>query len=225
MRLLLCEDERELSNALVKILQHFNYSVDPVYDGQEALDYLETEIYDAVILDIMMPKVDGLTVLQKTRESGNQVPILILTAKSHVDDKVTGLDLGGNDYLVKPFEIKELLARIRVITRNLSDNNSSILTVGNLSLNRKTFELSTPKTSFKLAGKEFQMMEMLMINPKNIIPTERLMEKIWGYDSDIEINIVWVYISYLRKKLSILDANVKIKSTRNTGYALEVADD
>ncbi len=206
----------------MKILRHYNYSVDAVYDGQEALTYLDAENYDAVILDIMMPKVDGLTVLKKVRENGNLIPIIMLTAKSQVDDKVTGLDLGANDYLTKPFETKELLARLRAMTRTVSDSSSSVLSVGDVSLNRKTFELYTDKNSFKLASKEFQMMEMLMINKGHIISTERFMEKIWGYDSDTEINVVWVYISYLRKKLTLLETDVKIKATRNTGYSLEV---
>lgn len=222
MRILLCEDEQELSNAMQKILKHYNYSVDAVYDGLEALNFLQAENYDAVILDIMMPKLDGISVLKKVRESGNLIPIIMLTAKSQVDDKVLGLDLGANDYLTKPFDTKELLARLRLITRNVNDGSSCVLTVGDISLNRKTFELSSKKSSFKLASKEFQMLEMLMINKGHIIPTERFMEKIWGYDSDVEINIVWVYISYLRKKIAILDSNVNIKSTRNTGYSLEV---
>ncbi len=222
MRILLCEDEKELSNALVKILKHYNYSVDAVYDGEEALHFLDSENYDAVILDIMMPKLNGLDVLKKVREKGNPVPIIMLTAKSQIDDKVTGLDLGANDYLTKPFETKELLARLRAMTRTVSDSVSSVLKVGDVNLNRKTFELYTDKNSFKLASKEFQMMEMLMINNGHIIPTERFMEKIWGYDSDAEINVVWVYISYLRKKLTLLESRVKIKATRNTGYSLEV---
>ncbi len=222
MRLLLCEDEKELSNALVKILKHYHYAVDAVYDGKEALEYLEAENYDAVILDIMMPKVDGLFVLKTIREKGNFVPVLLLTAKSQVDDKVRGLDLGANDYLTKPFDTKELLARIRSITRSATDSATSVLSAGNVSLNRKTFELYTEKNVLKLAGKEFQMLEMLMINKGHIISTERFFEKIWGYDSEAEINVVWVYISYLRKKLALLDANVKIKATRNTGYSLEM---
>ncbi len=222
MRILLCEDERELSKALVKILKHYNYSVDAVYDGEEALLFLETENYDGVILDIMMPKIDGLSVLKTLREKGNLIPIIMLTAKSQVDDKVTGLDLGANDYLTKPFETKELLARLRAMTRTVSDSSSSILTVNDLSLNRKTFELYTDNKSFKLASKEFQMMEMLMINNSHIISTERFLEKIWGFDSEAEINVVWVYISYLRKKLKLLGSCVKIKATRNTGYSLEV---
>ncbi len=222
MRILLCEDEKELSSALQKILKHYNYSVDAVYDGEEALAYLDAENYDAVILDIMMPKIDGLTVLKTVRAKGNLIPIIMLTAKSQVDDKVTGLDFGANDYLTKPFDTKELLARLRAITRAASDSSTSILVACDVHLNRKTFELYSEKNSFKLASKEFQMMEMLMMNKGHIIPTERFLEKIWGYDSESEINVVWVYISYLRKKLSLLESDVKIKATRNTGYSLEV---
>ncbi|WP_317855823.1 response regulator transcription factor [Chakrabartyella piscis] len=222
MRILLCEDEKELSNALVAILKHNKYAVEAVYDGEEALDYLSCDNYDAVILDIMMPKVDGLTVLKTIRKKGNTIPVLMLTAKTLTDDKVLGLDLGANDYLTKPFETKELLARLRAMTRSISDGStSSILTVGNVSLNRATFELKSPTGSFRLANKEFQMMEMLMMNASRLISSERFMEKIWGYDSESEINVVWVYISYLRKKLLAIDANVQIKVTRNTGYSLE----
>ncbi len=221
MRLLLCEDEIQLSNALVKILKHYNYSVDAVFDGEEALAYINSGNYDAVILDIMMPKIDGLTVLKSIRESKNTVPVIMLTAKSQIDDKVTGLDLGANDYLTKPFETKELLARIRAMTRIVSESATAILMAGNLKLNRKTFELYTQNSSIKLAGKEYQMMELLMINKGQVIATERFMEKVWGYDSDAEINVVWVNISNLRKKLTALNADVKIKATRNTGYSLE----
>lgn len=155
MRLLLAEDEKALSKALVAILERNNYTVDAVYDGQSALDYLEMDNYDGVILDIMMPKVDGLTVLKKVREKGNLIPISLLTAKSEVDDKVEGLDAGANDYLAKPFHSKELLARIRAITRTQAVQTNSKLTVGNVTLDRATFELSTVKGSFRLANKEF----------------------------------------------------------------------
>lgn len=221
MRLLLAEDEKALSKALVTILERNNYSVDAVYDGQEALDYLETDNYDGVILDIMMPKVDGITVLKKIRSGGNLIPVLLLTAKSEVDDKVTGLDAGANDYLAKPFHSRELLARIRAMTRIQTAQVNSRLTVGNVTLDRATFELSTPTGSFRLANKEFQMLELMMSNPKNLISSERFMEKIWGYDSEAEINVVWVYISYLRKKLLALNADIQIKATRNAGYSLE----
>lgn len=222
MRLLLAEDEHSLSKAIVTILEKNNYSADAVYDGVEALAYLETGNYDGVILDIMMPKMDGITVLKKLREKGSSIPVLMLTAKSEVDDKVLGLDSGANDYLTKPFNSKELLARIRAMTRSQSSQSiNSLLQAGNITLNRATFEISSPTGSFRLANKEFQVLELLMANPKHLISTERFMEKIWGYDSEAEINVVWVYISYLRKKLAALHADVQIKVTRNTGYTLE----
>lgn len=222
MRLLLAEDERELSNALTAILKHSHYSVDAVYDGQEALDYLLTGSYDGAILDIMMLKLDGITVLRRARDQGCSLPVLLLTAKSEIDDRVAGLDAGADDYLTKPFATKELLARIRAMTRRQAEITSSVLQIGNLSLNRISFELFTAKGSFRLAGKEFQMMEMLMSHPGIRITTEQFMERIWGYDSDAEINVVWVYLSYLRKKLVSLDANVKIRAFRGIGYTLEV---
>ena len=221
MRLLLAEDEKELSNALVAILKHNNYSVDAVYNGEEALDYLGANNYDGVILDIMMPKVDGITVLKQIRKQGNSVPVLILSAKSDVDDRVLGLDSGADDYLSKPFAAKELLARIRSITRRQTEAISAVLQFGNLSLDCVNFELCSPKGSIRLTNKEFQILELLMANSGQLISTERFMEKIWGYDSDAEINVVWVYISSLRKKLTSLDADVQIKVTRNQGYSLE----
>ena len=224
MRLLLAEDERELSDALVAILKHNNYSVDAVYDGREALDYLEAQEYDGAVLDIMMPKMDGLTVLRTIREHSNSVPVLLLTAKTGVDDRVDGLDAGADDYLGKPFAMKELLARIRAMTRRRTETTNTVLKLGNISLDRATYELSTDKESIRLANKEFQMMEMLMSNPGQIISTERFMEKIWGYDSDTEASVVWVYVSNLRKKLSALMADVTIKAIRNQGYAMELAD-
>lgn len=221
MRLLLAEDEVALSKALKTILERNNYSVDAVYDGQAALEYLQADNYDGVILDIMMPKVDGITVLKKVRSQGKLVPILLLTAKSEVDDKVLGLDAGANDYLTKPFHSRELLARIRAMTRTQAAQPNSQLQMGNVTLNRATYELSTTSGSYRLVNKEFQMMEMLMSNPKNLISPERFIEKIWGYDSEAEINVVWVYISYLRKKLVALHANIQIKAVRNAGYTLE----
>lgn len=225
MKLLLAEDEKDLSRALLTILTRSNYSVDAVYNGDDALEYLESAHYDALILDIMMPKTDGLTVLRKLRAQGNPIPVLLLTAKSEIDDKVAGLDAGANDYLTKPFAAKELLARIRAMTRGQNHAVDSALRVGNLRLDLATFELSSPAGSFRLANKEFQMMELMMANPKNLIPTERFLEKIWGYDSDAELNVVWVYISYLRKKLASLQANVQIRASRNAGYSLEEQGD
>ncbi|MDY6286938.1 MAG: response regulator transcription factor [Lachnospiraceae bacterium] len=225
MRLLLAEDEKSLSRALVKILEHANYSVDAVYDGVEALEYLKSENYDGVILDIMMPRKDGLEVLKTIRAEGSRIPVLLLTAKSEIDDKVKGLDLGANDYLTKPFAPPELLARIRAMTRtSVPSQNDNELHVGNITLNTSTYELSSPASSFRLANKEYQMMELLMRNPHQLISTEQFMDRIWGYDSSAEINVVWVYISYLRKKLNALQANVAIRAARNAGYSLEVTE-
>ena len=220
MRILLAEDEKALSRVLCTIFEKNNYSVDPVYDGEDALNYLQAGNYDVAVLDIMMPKMDGITVLKKIREAGSRIPVLMLTAKSEVEDKVLGLDSGANDYLAKPFDTKELLARIRAITRNQAAADNK-LKMGNIALDRSTFELTGPNGSFRLANKEFQMMEFFMSNPHHVIATERFMEKIWGYDSDVEINVVWVYISYLRKKLDALNANIQIKASRNAGYSLE----
>ena len=217
----MAEDEKELSQALVAVLKHNNYSVDAVYNGQDAFEFLEGQEYDGAILDIMMQKMDGLTVLKKIREQGNHVPVLLLTAKTQVDDRVLGLDAGADDYLGKPFAMKELLARIRAMTRRLSVVSSNLLCYGNVTLDRTSYELSVGSESIRLANKDFQMMEMLLTNPGQVISTERFMEKVWGYDSETEINVVWVYLSNLRKKLTSLNADIEIKSIRNLGYSLE----
>ena len=224
MRLLLAEDERDLADALEAMLKHNNYSVDTVDNGQDALDYLMLDDYDGAILDVMMPKMDGVTVVRKLRENKKNTPVLLLTAKSEVEDKVYGLDSGADDYLTKPFVIKELLARVRSMTRRQATFTSNVLELGNVSLSKYTFELSTDKDKVRLSNKEYQMMEMLMRNPGNVIQTEQFLERIWGYDSDSEINVVWVNISYVRKKLKALDANIQIKATRNVGYTLEIVD-
>ena len=222
MRILLAEDERSLSRAIVALLEKNNYSVDAVYDGDEVLSYIEAGNYDAVILDVMMPKRDGISALKEMRARGYKIPVLILSARAEVDDKVLGLDSGANDYLTKPFSVKELLARIRAMTRAGEGQVDSTLKFGNLTLDLATYELYSEGGSFKLANKEFQMMEMLMRNPGHLISTERFMDKIWGYDSDAEINVVWVYISYLRKKLVKTGASVEIRAHRNSGYSLEM---
>ena len=224
MRILLAEDEKALSTAIVKIFEKNNYSADAVYNGEDALSYLEMGNYDAAVLDIMMPKMDGITVLKKIRAEGNQIPVLMLTAKSEIEDRVLGLDSGANDYLPKPFDTRELLARIRSITRAKSETDTK-LTVGNVTLDRATYALSSPTGSFRLANKEYQMMEYLMVNPRRVLSAEMFMEKIWGYDAEAEINVVWVYISYLRKKLTALGADIRIKSSRNAGYSLEDVHD
>lgn len=220
MRILLAEDEKSLSRAVVALLEKNHYSVDAVYDGEEALEYVATGNYDALILDIMMPRLDGLTVLRRLRAQGNTIPILMLTARSEVDDKVEGLDAGANDYLTKPFSTRELLARLRAMTRK-QVTQSQVLTLGNLSLDMTSFELSTPSGSFRLANKEYQMMELMLHNAGQVIPADRFLDKIWGYNNNVEMNVVWVYISYLRKKLTALKATVQIRAIRNVGYALE----
>lgn len=221
MRLLLAEDEKELSRALVTILKHNHYSVDAVYNGKEALDYLAVGDYDGVLLDIMMPEIDGITVLKTIRAAGNKVPVLLLTAKSEIDDRVEGLDSGADDYLTKPFAMRELLARIRAMTRRKEEQTVSILTFGDVHLNRITFEVSTKIASVRLANKEFQILEMLMEHPKQVISSEQMIEKIWGFDSEIELNTIWVYLSNLRKKLTLIHAKIQIRAARNLGYFLE----
>ena len=225
MRLLLAEDERMLSDALVTMLQHNNYSVDAVYDGREALNYLENGEYDAAILDIMMPEVDGLTVLRTIRAGGSTLPVLLLTAKSEIDDRVEGLDSGADDYLTKPFSLKELMARIRAITRRQPEMTDPLLRFGDLTLRRSDAMLQGPAGELRLANKEYQIMEMLLTSPRQVIPTERFMEKVWGYDSDAEINVVWVNISGLRKKIAGLGAHVQIKAARGAGYLLAEAEE
>lgn len=221
MRLLLAEDEKELSKALCAILKHNNYSVDAVYNGQDALDYGLAENYDGIILDLMMPKKNGLEVLSELRSAGISTPVIILTAKSEVEDRILGLDTGADDYLTKPFNMGELLARIRALTRRRAEFSPNVLSFGNITLSRENFELSCGDEAVRLGNKEFQMLEMLITNPGRLISTEQFMDHIWGYDSEAEINVVWVYISYLRKKLSSVGANVEIKAVRGAGYALE----
>ena len=221
MRLLFAEDEKSLSRAITAILKKNHYEVDAVYDGEETLAYLECGTYDGAILDIMMPKKDGLTVLKEIRRQGINTPVLMLTAKAEIDDRVLGLDSGANDYLTKPFAAPELLARIRAMTRTQMTQNTSSLSFGNLSLNQTSFELSSPSGSYQLTNKEFQLLELLMANPGQVISSDRLFEKIWGYESDADPSVIWVYISYLRKKLTALNASVRIRAIRNAGYRLE----
>ena len=222
MRLLYAEDEKSLARAVSTILVKNNYSVDVVYDGQAALDYLATENYDGAILDVMMPKADGFEVLRRMRARGDSTPVLLLTARGEIDDRVAGLDSGANDYLTKPFDMKELLARIRAMTRVLSVQADKTISFGSVTLDCASYDLSGPGGSCKLAGKEFQMMEMLMRDPRKLISTETFMDRIWGYDSECDLNSVWVYISTLRKKLKGIGADIEIKARRGVGYYLEV---
>lgn len=221
MRLLLCEDERALSNALAAILRHNNYSVDAVYNGQDAIEYIEGGIYDGVVLDLMLPQVDGLSVLRHVRAKGIDTPILILTAKSELDDKINGLDSGADDYLTKPFATGELLARIRAMTRRQSIVCDNLLTFGDISLDRLSFELIGTKGRVSLTAKEYQILEMFLRNRGQIISAEQIMDSIWGYENDTDVNVVWTYISFLRKKLKALGSSVTIRAVRGIGYLIE----
>lgn len=223
MRILVAEDEKSLARALVKLLCANSFSADAVHDGCEALDYIGTGCYDAVILDVMMPGKDGLEVLSELRRKGNGIPVLLLTARSEVEDRVKGLDFGANYYLTKPFDSRELVAALRAITRK-TERQDSVLILGNTSLDRASHELSVCGESVRLANREFQIMEMLMENPGRLISAERFMEVIWGFDSDAEISVVWTYISYLRKKLSGLGADITVRAHRNSGYSLEAKE-
>lgn len=221
MRLLLAEDEIELAKALGVILRHSNYSVDTVHNGEDALCYLESGNYDGAILDIMMPKLDGMSVLRRIRSEGNSIPVLILTAKSDIDDRVEGLDAGADDYLTKPFAMKELLARVRAMLRRRTESVDTQLTFGDITLTPSTCMLSCGEQEVRLTNKEFQMLEMLISAEGGIISVDKFMDKIWGYDSETEQNVVWVYVSYLRRKLTGIGSSVIIKAHRNLGYSLE----
>lgn len=221
MKLLYAEDEQAMSEAVTDILIYHKYIVDAVYDGKDALDYALADSYDGIILDIMMPGMDGIEVLRELRKKGCRTPILLLTAKSQVEDKIEGLDAGADDYLAKPFEMGELLARIRAMLRRREEFTPDILTCGDLSLNMQSSQLSCKDRSFTLPRLEYRLMEQLMLNQGIYLSSEDLMAKVWGYDSDAEIGAVWVYISYLRKRLSALGANAEIKVKRGTGYTLE----
>lgn len=224
MKLLYAEDEVSMSEAVVDILTYHNYIVDAVYDGAEALAYAQAESYDGIILDIMMPKMSGLEVLRTLRGAGCTTPILLLTAKGEVEDQIQGLDLGADDYLPKPFSMDLLLARVRAMLRRKETFTPNILKRGNISLNQQNYELSGNGRSFVLPKLEYQLMELLMLNKGVYLSTEDLLVKVWGYDTEAELGTVWVYISYLRKRLSALDANVTIAAKRNVGYRLEVTE-
>ena len=224
MKLLYAEDEEAMSEAVTDILTFNKYIVDPVYDGADALDYARSGHYDGIILDIMMPKMDGVEVLSQLRREGCRTPVLLLTAKSDVEDKIRGLDAGADDYLPKPFETGELLARIRAMLWRREEFTPDILTCGNISLNMQSCELSGNGQSFVLPKLEYRLMEQLMLNKGTYLSSEELFVRVWGYDSDSEIGTVWVYISCLRKRLIALGADIEIKAKRSTGYTLEKKD-
>lgn len=221
MKLLYAEDERSLSEAVVDILTYHKYIVDAVYNGEDAYDYAISGEYDGIILDIMMPKRDGIDVLSALRKKGCKTPILLLTAKTQVDDRIRGLDAGADDYLPKPFDMGELLARVRAMLRRREEFHPDLLTVGDLTLNIQSGTLSCDGTEFVLPKQEYRLMEQLMINHNIFLSTEDLLVKAWGYDTETDTNSVWLYISYLRKRLSAMNSTVEIVSKRNIGYRLE----
>lgn len=222
MRLLVVEDEQRLADTLADILQNQKYLVDVCYDGESGLDNAMSGIYDAIIMDVMMPKMNGFDVVRSMRRQGNATPVLMLTARTETMDKVTGLDCGADYYLTKPFEIEELLACIRALLRRQGEVVSEELRFGSVVLNLSTCTLQCEQRSVRLSAKEFELMRILMSNRENIVPKEILLLKVWGYESDAEDNLVEVYISFLRKKLDFIKADVRIDVVRRVGYHLEV---
>ena len=221
MRLLLAEDEEAMSEALVDILEYHRYQVDAVYDGGEALDYIHAAEYDGIILDIMMPVKSGLEVLRQIRSEGCRTPVLLLTAKSEVEDRIEGLDLGADDYLAKPFHMGELLARVRAMLRRREEYTPDVRAFGDVTLDPRTSRLRCGDKSADLSRLECSMMDVLMLNHGIYISSEDLLEKVWGYESDADIGSVWVYISYLRKHLRNIGSSVTVRAKRGVGYQLD----
>lgn len=224
MKVLIADDEKRLADTIVELLEQEKISADAVYDGESAADFAMSGIYDLVILDIMMPKLNGIEVLKILRKNNFSQPILMLTAKSEVSDKIEGLNSGADDYLAKPFNTRELVARVRALSRRKGEYIGDSLTYGDIELDRATFELRSRGKCVMLGKKEFEIMEMLLANPKMILQKERIAEKIWGYDSAADYNNVEVYISFLRKKLNLIGASVGIRVVRGIGYTLEETD-
>lgn len=222
MRLLLVEDEKQLSEALQQILIRNKYSVDAVYNGDEGLDYALTGVYDVIILDIMLPKLNGLEILKIIRKRKISTPVILLTAKGSVEDKILGLDSGADDYLPKPFSPDELLARLRALTRRNGDFiNENILEFSDIRLNLSTYDMEVNDNSITLTQKEFEILKYFMQRPKLVVSKDDLITKLWGFDSDVEHNNIEVYISFLRKKLAYVESDVKITTIRRVGYRLE----
>lgn len=221
MRILIAEDEVSIAKALKVMLEKNKYAVDIVHNGNDALDYIQLFSYDALVLDIMMPGQDGISVLKQARKNGITTPALFLTAKGEIEDRVTGLDAGADDYLPKPFATQEFLARIRALTRRSQVYAPTILSLGNTALDCSRYTLSVGEKSIKLSNKEYQLMELFLRHPHQVFSTEHFMEKIWGADSEAEMDVVWTYIGFLRKKLKGLGADIEIKTIRGAGYSLE----
>lgn len=222
MKLLLAEDEHSLSEAVVDILTYHNYQVDAVYNGTDALDYARAEQYDGIILDVMMPGLNGFEVLERLRREGCRTPVLLLTARTQVDDRIHGLDLGADDYMPKPFHMGELLARVRAMLRRRDNFLPDVLSFGDVSLSPHSYQLSRGEQSLTLPKLEYLLMETLMINHGLFLSSEDLLTRVWGYDTDAELGSVWVYISYLRKRLQALGSKVEICARRGIGYTLEM---
>ena len=220
-KILLAEDEKELQKAEVTVLQISGYEVDAVNNGKEAVEAAKTNIYDCIILDIMMPVMDGIEALTAIRASGNVTPVILLTAKSEVDDRITGLDAGADDYLTKPFAMKELLARIRSMTRRNETYTPSTLSIGNVTLNVDQQEIAV-ENAIRLASKESKLMAFLILNAGKEISTQEIFNHVWQGDPEADLDIVWIYISYLRKKLESIDANIFIQGERNQSFTLIV---
>lgn len=224
MRILIIEDERSLAEVLTEILQQSGYLADAVFNGSEGIDYIRTGAYDLILLDIMLPGTDGLTVLETIRKEKIFTPVILLSAKSELSDIITGLDAGSDDYLPKPFSAAELLARIRAITRRGQQYSKDTLDFEDLSLSRTTMELSCGSNSIRLGLKEYQLMELFLRNARQVLPKNLLLNKVWGIDAEADYNNVEVYISFLRQKLSNLGTRVSIRTNRGVGYSLEAGD-
>lgn len=225
MRLLIAEDEPDLSEALMVFFEKNQFTVDAVHDGSAAYDYACTGSYDAVILDIMMPKMDGIQVLRRLREDGVSTPIMMLTAKAEKDDRIVGFDAGADDYLPKPFAPDELLSRVRAMLRRSGDYKPPVLSFGDLTMDSGTGELRCGDACAKLSGREYQVMELFLRSPRTIFSAEHIMDRVWGWDSEAEINVVWVHISNLRKKIKSIGSCAVIRVTRGLGYSLEDGND
>ena len=221
MRILIAEDEKEIAKALKIILEKNKYTVDMVHNGREALDYALSTSYEVIVLDIMMPEMDGLSVLRRLREMGIATPVMFLTAKSEIEDRVAGLNAGADDYLSKPFATSEFVARVKALSRRSEVYAPSVLTFANINLDCNSYVLSSEQQEIRLNNKEFQMLELFIKHPRHVFSSEHLMDKIWGADSEASIDVVWTYVGFLRKKLKQLDAQAEIKTIRGAGYSLE----
>ena len=224
MRILIADDEQGIAKALKVILEKNKFAVDAVFNGTDTLDYIMSTPYDAIVLDIMMPGLDGLTVLKRAREAGVKTPVMLLTAKSEISDRVAGLECGADDYLPKPFATAEFVARVRALTRRSESYTHSVITVGSTQLDSGRYELRCGDKSAALSNKEYQLMELFMRSPRRVFSTEHIMELIWGFDAEAETDVIWTYISFLRKKLRQIDSDAEIKTIRGAGYALDTRE-